>query len=581
MNVSFGTVNFGVGASGICSTGMVWALRCLCLTGLGISAYLAWTAINMSPVFGCGGGEIIDCGHVLNSKWSKVMGIPVSVPACGLYASLLAMLTFVRRPGSKALTQLLWNALTAGACMAGLAALWFIGLQIFALKHLCPYCLAVHCCGLILAFLLLRNRFTTMQQKRVVASLSVLGVAVMITVQVMTPEPENFEVIRYDRLATVDENSAMSVEGDEEIFAAPSEVFEAPSEVFEAPGEVFEAPSDVAEVPAEEKNESAKLPAENTQKDSAKAQSSEPVVSSTLLLIVPPRLQMLANLPGFLVQDAAPAENPSPADGPTGEEQTAEEKTSDAAEAATPAATGTTADESAEKKEEPSQPADTKPVDTESGDKLVETAKADEAPPAAPARKVVTVAGNRVTLDVKQWPLLGSQDARYIFVEMFDYTCPHCRNTHFAVKGAFEQYGSDLAIIALPVPLERACNDAAGGGGKPGACELARIAITVWRVNPSKFRDFHDWMFESTRSTASARAHAEKLVGVENFRKEYGSKIPGEYVKRHVDLYKKVGAGAVPKLLFPNSTINGEVNSKETLVRTIERELKDVATRQF
>jgi hypothetical protein len=46
-----------------------------------------------------------------------------------------------------------------------------------------------------------------------------------------------------------------------------------------------------------------------------------------------------------------------------------------------------------------------------------------------------------------------------------------------------------------------------------------------------------------------------------------------------VDLYKKVGQGSVPKLLFPKSTINGEINSKSTMVSTIERELRDVAVK--
>ncbi len=551
MNVSFGTVTPGVGASGTCSPAMAWTLRGLCLTGLGISAYLAWTAIKMSPVYGCGGGEIIDCGHVLNSKWSKVMGMPVSIPACGLYASLLAMLTFVRQPAPVAMTRMLWNGLTAGACMAGMAALWFIGLQVFALKHLCPYCLAVHSCGLVLAFLLLRNRFTTLEQKTAVASVSLVGVAMMIAIQVSTPEPENFEVIRYDNVAAVSEGSSGSGNADEEFFSAPGEMFDAPGEIFEAPGEFFEAPSDMVELPAEQRNDSVKVPAKDPKQDSAKVDAADPV-TSTLLLILPPRLLMLTNMPGVLFQDAVASGEPKASD----------------SSSVTPA----DADESEQKKDDAST------TEAKSEDESA-AATVEPVVPEAPKRKVVTVAGNRVTLDVKQWPLLGNQDARYVFVEMFDYTCPHCRNTHFAVKGAFQQFGDDLAIIALPVPLERACNDAASGGGHAGACELARISITVWRVSPSKFREFHDWLFETMPSVASARTQAERLVGAENFLKEYSSKIPGEYVKRHVDLYKKVGQGSVPKLLFPNSTINGEINSKETLIRTIERELKDVATR--
>jgi len=45
----------------------------------------------------------------------------------------------------------------------------------------------------------------------------------------------------------------------------------------------------------------------------------------------------------------------------------------------------------------------------------------------APERRLVTVGDGQVVLDVRQWPLIGKPDAKYVFVEMFDYTCPYCR----------------------------------------------------------------------------------------------------------------------------------------------------------
>ena len=135
----------------------VWSLRLICTAALGISVYLAWTAFSMGNVFGCSGGDVIDCGHVLTSHWSKILGIPVSVPAAGLYASLIALLVFARRGGPKILRNLVWSGMTLGSVMAGLAALWFIGLQIFVLKHYCPYCLVVHTCGIVLACTMLTS----------------------------------------------------------------------------------------------------------------------------------------------------------------------------------------------------------------------------------------------------------------------------------------------------------------------------------------------------------------------------------------------------------------------------------------
>ena len=561
MSVSSGTVVSEVAGSkdvpgvGLPSVRMLWILRGLCVAGLGISVYLAWTALNMTPVYGCGGGEVIDCGHVLKSKWSKVFGIPVSVPAGGLYASMLVLLGFAGLNAPRAMKQMVWNALTAGACMAGLAALWFISLQIFALSKICPYCVAVHTCGLTMAALMIRNRFSEPHHKKMAASFSAAAVAGLITVQSMTPEPEVLKVTRYDNVTSSEAIAA----GD-----AGSDVFEAPGEVFEAPGEMFEAPV-VDEAPTD--NSSSSTTEESG--EAVKAETTQPV-ASTLLLLVPPRLLNLTQIT-FSTQDAAAAESDKAADSQkpveaakATEGEKPAENSAPPAEGDKPAAETSTKDGGAET--------------TEKKDEKAEPAKADAAP-TVPERKLITVAGNRITLDVKQWPLLGHADAQYVFVEMFDYTCPHCRNTHHAIKGAFENYGNKLAILALPVPLERACNDTASGGGHAGACELAKISIAVWRVSPEKFHEFHDWMFETTRSAASARAQAEKLVGAERFRKEYGSKIPSEYVKRHVDLYKKVGQGSVPKLLFPKSTIDGAINSKTTMVSTIERELRDVAVK--
>jgi protein-disulfide isomerase len=155
---------------------------------------------------------------------------------------------------------------------------------------------------------------------------------------------------------------------------------------------------------------------------------------------------------------------------------------------------------------------------------------------------------------------------------MFDYTCPHCRNTHHAISGAQKKYGNDLAIFALPVPLENACNPSAGGG-HPGACEMAKIAVAVWRLDPSKFQTFHNWMFENQRTVSTARAFAETLIDKDRLKAELSSDVPGKYISRHVSLYQRIGSGQVPKLIFTKTMMQGEVNSTDTLCKTIQSEL--------
>ena len=128
-----------------------WTLRILCGTALVITGYLAITALRLEDVAGCS-GTYWDCSHVLHSRWSKVLTLPVSVPAFGLYTVLLAALTVCRRPASRSRLIWAWGIVTVGAIAAGLAAIWFTSLQVFSVGHLCAYCLAAHACGLASAW---------------------------------------------------------------------------------------------------------------------------------------------------------------------------------------------------------------------------------------------------------------------------------------------------------------------------------------------------------------------------------------------------------------------------------------------
>jgi len=200
--------------------------------------------------------------------------------------------------------------------------------------------------------------------------------------------------------------------------------------------------------------------------------------------------------------------------------------------------------------------------------------KKPDAKPAAPKPRIITVAGNQVSLNIRHWPLLGRPDAKYVFVEMFDYTCPYCRATHQAVRGAMDHFGNDLAIIALPVPLDAACNRTVGStaGEHAEACEIAKTAVAVWRVSRRQFAPFHAWLFEQARTAAEARQHAAELVGERALQDELSLPHAASYIAKHVDLYERVGSGSLPKLLFLTSSVSGSVDSANTLIEMITRE---------
>lgn len=167
---------------------------------LSLTGYLAYASLMTGEVAGCGGGNVWDCGHVLHSRWAKVFGVPVSVPAFGLYSVLLGSLLVIRPSATKTQRRVAWGVLTMGALAAGMAAVWFIGLQTFSVGRLCAYCIASHTCGLILCAAILWKRPVGSKATAVLSSISVLAVGVMITAQLMATPPETFKIERFAEL---------------------------------------------------------------------------------------------------------------------------------------------------------------------------------------------------------------------------------------------------------------------------------------------------------------------------------------------------------------------------------------------
>ena len=193
-------------------------------------------------------------------------------------------------------------------------------------------------------------------------------------------------------------------------------------------------------------------------------------------------------------------------------------------------------------------------------------------------RRLVAINGGTVQLDAAQWPLVGSKSAKHIFVEMFDYSCPHCRSTHAAIKSAKEKLDGKLAVVALPVPLNAACNGSiqTTNPSFTESCEISKLAIAVWRVDPVKFTAFHNWMFASEKAPTyqGAKAHAEKLVNAEKLNKVINSDVPRQYIAKTTELYRRAGKGTVPKLIFPTTSVVGLYTSADGLVEIIKQQSK-------
>jgi uncharacterized membrane protein len=161
------------------------------LAGLAValSALLLYKSQTLEALPGCGGGS--SCETVLTSRWSSWLGIPVSLPAMGIYTAMLAAVLLrdlqVRRPQRPAE----WVMTFCGVATL-VSALWFIAVQFGLVGAFCIYCMATHASAAAAAVLcLLAAR--PMRWVKGLASASAVAVglvAVLIVGQIMGDEPE-------------------------------------------------------------------------------------------------------------------------------------------------------------------------------------------------------------------------------------------------------------------------------------------------------------------------------------------------------------------------------------------------------
>jgi uncharacterized membrane protein/thiol-disulfide isomerase/thioredoxin len=122
--------------------------------GLALSAYLGWHYLAGGSVIGCGGGS--PCDQVLGSRWSSVRGVlPVSGLAAGAYLAMLVASLCMGPATAAPVRRLAWRAMLVLVGAAAGSAVWFTIVQKWVIGAFCPYCMATHITGLLLAALVL------------------------------------------------------------------------------------------------------------------------------------------------------------------------------------------------------------------------------------------------------------------------------------------------------------------------------------------------------------------------------------------------------------------------------------------
>jgi len=176
----------------------------------------AWIYGDSPP--GCGGGT--GCADVLSGRWSRVVGVPVGVPALMIYAAALVGL-FQKRCA--------WLVVAASGALLASAA-WFVGLQVFVIKAYCLYCMAVHAFGVVGAVVSMAACLPGVTRRNAVW-LGVAAVALLATVQTLQPDRayqiemgvglDGDAVVRGKRVVTVLNGALMLTVEDEPLLGNP------------------------------------------------------------------------------------------------------------------------------------------------------------------------------------------------------------------------------------------------------------------------------------------------------------------------------------------------------------------------
>ena len=396
-----------------------WAILVLSMTALGVSLFLAWSTIKVGSIAGCGADGVFDCHHVLQSKWSKWMGIPVSIPAALLHMTLitfvlLSLTKFARRYPSR--QQSIDGGIALLASCAALAGLWFVGLQVFSIGKLCQYCLVAHTSGVLLFIVMACSQELRPARLPRLGSLAFVLTMFLAAGQIFGPEQETSTV----------------------------EVHEGPAEFELADMDFDDVDMDFEDEVLAERDFEVVLPADNAMtyvRQDGGDVSTLDIAVSDLESSDPTVNDASESVANTSLQPVGEAIAASPIATPTAvppEEQNKE--------------VAPFVPDSTDEMDLPNDSADEAPVPTfspipDEQDSAQQTSEGD-------APRVLAIPGAKTRLKIKQWPMIGSAEAEVVLVELFDYTCAHCRDMSRQLEEARHRYGNQALVGRVAGPAK-------------------------------------------------------------------------------------------------------------------------------
>jgi protein-disulfide isomerase len=183
----------------------------------------------------------------------------------------------------------------------------------------------------------------------------------------------------------------------------------------------------------------------------------------------------------------------------------------------------------------------------------------------------VSVFNGEIKFDIYKVPVLGNREAPHIMLELFDYSCKHCRLLHEQMEQAVKRYGEDqVCLVVLPAPMNPDCNKHIKNRHPAHryACAYAQYGLAVNAVDPSKFEAFHNWMMtgEYPPLLSEVRKKGSELVGKEAFDAAVKGQRVTDWISDGVALFNYFGGNSIPKLVTDKRSANIQPTTLQNLI---------------
>ncbi len=192
--------------------------------------------------------------------------------------------------------------------------------------------------------------------------------------------------------------------------------------------------------------------------------------------------------------------------------------------------------------------------------------------------RIVKLYGGRIEIDIAPLPVIGNPRASDVLLVLFDYFCPHCRDTRRMLEKTADKYGNRLAIVCLPTPLNSRCNKFIRRyvAKNRHSCDLAKLSLAVWRADPQKWPAYDKQLYSDPEILNKTKATilAWDMIGEKTVEQALKDPWVEQQVERDVSLYglcaKASGKSVVPMLVTRYGIMNGTPSSPRDIEKLIE-----------